>query len=1290
MSSSQSHKHSCFVHQNHKAQLANAYNELGKELSSSKIRVVGNYTLGKVIGEGAYGKVRMGTHRLTSTRVAIKQIPKAMSASLTREIHHHRQLHHPHVTQMFEVIATESSIWIVTELCCGGELFDYLVEKGRIPEEETKSLFGQLCLAVAYLHDNGIVHRDLKLENVLLDERCRVKLGDFGFTREFDRGSFMETFCGTTGYASPEMLQGKKYQGPEVDVWSLGVILYCLLTGTLPFDDDDEDVMRAKVIQGEFDDPVWLSLESRDLIKNILQKGVTKRLTIPQILAHSWFTTKNLTYEPDSPQRPLFPPVYSSSPERDDVHAQDSSEASTQESMSPFIHQSDIGSSTPTTPDDSIPDPFDSTPMNTNKKVKDVAAIHRTPSSSTIRRTSASDLESLSSRLVATGERQPATVIEEDDDDKRKSLRLSPLSWSNSAGSKAPPAHSIRTPARTKRRSVSSTLSDPASPTVDKTPTPVPLPSARDLDFASLLTTPTPIIFSTPMERDLLNTLSTLGFDTAQIVHSVLTDACDAAGAVWWMLKKKAEKKALEGGSNDAGGLVVSSPVEFEHRLKHKWGTEEQYKKKSRSKVHASVQTEVENPGHHHVTTPPPQFAFVPPTPTFVKPSTPPRPVTPTRLPMLSPSSSTITGEMSSSRSYPSTPGGSMKEKDSSKGRKPRSGSVSIMQRATTALEAAGLVRKKSSEAVREEKEKERERSREAERDRRMGSGEEPRSSHGSGGSSKLTKSPPHRSSKEKEYVLPSTPPPAEQQHNAPQVGSPWVLADARRESISHPHHPRAAAMVSSVNAKGEMLHSHSTPNFSDVASPAAMAAAASKSPPAAAPNRNRANLLTAFRLWFNEDRKGKRKDSGGVSSPPGVGSQGTYRGMPTPGVGKRRGSNSRHRPQRPSMSSRRSSSVNSRRSSVTSVQMMVLDSPQVPTRRSFGSHTPNSERDHSSRPSSIRSLSMQPRHRKSPSASSAGSTHLRAASPMQKYHGRAGSGSSSTRVVRQPVARPLHARSNSTASSIHSPTSSRPTSFYEPSESDGPRTASPYRSRARRSTDDSSSSTGRRSTTSSAGATTFVQKRQGPFMSPITHGYGYGGTVGKSSWKKSWGLEPPGWQSRTAHLPVEVLAISPANEQTSIRDVFSGRHSLSLGGDESDWVDEDDDIPAFAGGLGQMGSSAATAGTLSGFVGSGGSGGPAMMTLEPTVKLAPAPRGHRNSAGAVKRANSRNGGTSGVGSGGKKGGHSPSERSSPLPADIVYDTAETRTGRRSQLPAARSGPAFRHAIQEEDEGEEE
>ncbi|EJT98846.1 Pkinase-domain-containing protein, partial [Dacryopinax primogenitus] len=274
--------------------LANAYQELGRELGSEKIRVVGNYTLGKVIGEGShflctYGKVRLGTHRITSTRVAIKQIPKAMSAQLTREIHHHRQLHHPHVTQLYEVIATESSIWLVTELCTGGELFDYLVEKGRLSERETRMLFGQLCLAVEYIHEKGVVHRDLKLENVLLDEYCHVKLGDFGFTREYEAGRLLDTFCGTTGYASPEMLLGNKYSGREVDIWSLGVILYSLLCGGLPFDDDDEIIMRNRVIHGVYPEPDWLSEDARDLIRHILVKKPEARYSVKQILSHRWF-----------------------------------------------------------------------------------------------------------------------------------------------------------------------------------------------------------------------------------------------------------------------------------------------------------------------------------------------------------------------------------------------------------------------------------------------------------------------------------------------------------------------------------------------------------------------------------------------------------------------------------------------------------------------------------------------------------------------------------------------------------------------------------------------------------------------------------------------------------------------------------------------------------------------------------------------------------------------------------------------------------------------------------------
>ncbi|KAE8180715.1 hypothetical protein CF328_g9075 [Tilletia controversa] len=136
-----------------KAALASAYEELGKELhASSALKTVGNYTLGRPIAEGTFGKVSLATHRLTNTRVAIKQIPKSHSshaaAALTRETHHHRKLHHPHVTQLYEVLVTESSIWMVSELCAGGELYDYLVERGTLPDAEARRLFGQLCLSV--------------------------------------------------------------------------------------------------------------------------------------------------------------------------------------------------------------------------------------------------------------------------------------------------------------------------------------------------------------------------------------------------------------------------------------------------------------------------------------------------------------------------------------------------------------------------------------------------------------------------------------------------------------------------------------------------------------------------------------------------------------------------------------------------------------------------------------------------------------------------------------------------------------------------------------------------------------------------------------------------------------------------------------------------------------------------------------------------------------------------------------------------------------------------------------
>ncbi|KAG7095211.1 hypothetical protein E1B28_005986 [Marasmius oreades] len=1348
---SNAHKHSSSISQNQKAQLANAYNELGKELSSSKLRVIGNYTLGRVIGEGAYGTVRMGTHRLTSTRVAIKQIPKELSASLTREIHHHRQLHHPHITQMYEVIATEKSIWIVTELCSGGELFDYLAEKGRLTEDETRFLFGQLCLAVAYLHEKGIVHRDLKLENVLLDERCRVKLGDFGFTREYERGTLMETFCGTTGYAAPEMLQCERYLGPEVDVWSLGVILYCLLTGMLPFDDDDEAVMREKVIGGEFEDPVWLSNDVRDLIKGILVKSPSRRLSISQILAHPWFSARKAANIIDRPPRksslPTSPHDRGSSPSNVSNPSAASSELSSLES-------SRLGSSAPTTPAMSSNDPFE---IPDKPGMEAAPTMHPNPSETTLRK----EPRGLDNKLPTTELNKiiRSEIAEEEetgeteDDASALSLRRRRTNSSDSR-SLAPPVHTLRTPARTKRRSVSSTMSDP-DPDYDSPPilpgdltkstTPVinsnahnskiahsNLPASnqrdRDMDFVSLLNTPSPIIFSTPLERELLNIMNALGFDLGQIVYSVLNNACDSSGAVWWMLKRKTEKKMLSGedvlskGERKADAFIQKSPpspsiLETSHDGKTKGKEKDTHPHHHKHRHHkkytqnAAVQADLPItptlpppppvPEKSFSSTPAPlnfqkdgsaapSLAVVPATPTFPPPRATTPPTNQAGSPMLTPSSSAavLSSDSSAARSHPSTPtatgSGFTATGVGGKGRKNRSGSVSIMQRATTALEAAGLVRKKSSEAVKEEKEKERERSKEIDRERERKAGGDdlpppPRSSHGSSssGGHKLTKSPPLRASRG-----PSTPPPLIDPQ-PPVMGSPWVLAESSESLGGHstqsqtqpqPHYVKRTALTPSnspaIESSGDIFTSVSQPNLTEGSGDGGKGSTGSNS------GRNRANLLSTFRLWFQEDRKGKRKEGNHIPSlsfgkasrvsgnnvnrTTGNGSENVAppnrRMSGSRSSGGIRGGRRRHRP---SISSRRSSSVNSRRSSVASAQMVVLtDSPQVP-RRSMGSYTPNSERgEYSSRPSSIRSLSMQPRHRKSPSASSTGSLSRsqslnRAASPI-RYHRRGGSGSS-TRVVRQGPKAIQHGRSNSTTSSVHhSPASSRPTSFIENSDYEGQRTASPYKSR--RSSDEMSTP---RKHNRDATSTFVAHKRGAPFSSPLT---GYS-SLGKSSWKKSWGLEPPGWQTRTAHLPVEVLAVSPV-EGSSIRDVFSGRQSLNLG-DESDWVDEDDDIP-YAGGLGQLNLTLSASSTKNSKV---------SKPLESIPIINPPVSRRTGSGGGSKRSET------------KKSGHSPVERISQG-ATEPYEL-ETRGGRR-QLPAGRSGPAFKHPIQEEDEDEEE
>ncbi|XP_026165242.1 serine/threonine-protein kinase MARK1 isoform X3 [Mastacembelus armatus] len=217
---------------------------------------IGNYRLLKTIGKGNFAKVKLARHVLTGREVAVKIIDKTQLnptslQKLFREVRIMKILNHPNIVKLFEVIETEKTLYLVMEYASGGEVFDYLVAHGRMKEKEARSKFRQIVSAVQYCHQRRIVHRDLKAENLLLDADMNIKIADFGFSNEFTLGSKLDTFCGSPPYAAPELFQGKKYDGPEVDVWSLGVILYTLVSGSLPFDGQNLKICAADFLFGD-------------------------------------------------------------------------------------------------------------------------------------------------------------------------------------------------------------------------------------------------------------------------------------------------------------------------------------------------------------------------------------------------------------------------------------------------------------------------------------------------------------------------------------------------------------------------------------------------------------------------------------------------------------------------------------------------------------------------------------------------------------------------------------------------------------------------------------------------------------------------------------------------------------------------------------------------------------------------------------------------------------------------------------------------------------------------------
>ncbi|XP_054726126.1 mucin-2 isoform X8 [Anastrepha obliqua] len=247
----------------------------------------------KKLGQGTYGKVQLGINKETGQEVAIKTIKKckieaeADLVRIRREVQIMSSVQHPNIIHIYEVFENREKMVLVMEFAAGGELYDYLSERKVLSEEEARRIFRQVATAVYYCHKHKICHRDLKLENILLDEHGNAKIADFGLSNVFDEQNLLATFCGSPLYASPEIVEGTPYQGPEVDCWSLGVLLYTLVYGSMPFDGSNFKRLVKQISQGDYYEPKKPSRAS-SLIRDMLTVSPRKRATIEQICAHWW------------------------------------------------------------------------------------------------------------------------------------------------------------------------------------------------------------------------------------------------------------------------------------------------------------------------------------------------------------------------------------------------------------------------------------------------------------------------------------------------------------------------------------------------------------------------------------------------------------------------------------------------------------------------------------------------------------------------------------------------------------------------------------------------------------------------------------------------------------------------------------------------------------------------------------------------------------------------------------------------------------------------------------------
>ena len=275
------------------------------DIDTKLIKQIGNYTLGAEVGSGAFGKVVLGKHYLTGETVAIKILDKMILSQTPEDYELVRQeisilkiVRHKYIVQLYEILQTPQHIFIVMEYCEGKDLMDYILTKTRLSELESLKFFQQLINALFYLHSQNISHRDVKIDNMLLDRNKDLKLVDFGLSTKYTDDTLLDQPCGTVVYAAPEVLDGNEYHGMLADVWSSGIVLFGMTSGYLPFCDQDDEVNKKHVLEGKIDLPDFFSPMLKDLLKHMLDINPITRYTLQDIREHPWFNLNDTNLIP--------------------------------------------------------------------------------------------------------------------------------------------------------------------------------------------------------------------------------------------------------------------------------------------------------------------------------------------------------------------------------------------------------------------------------------------------------------------------------------------------------------------------------------------------------------------------------------------------------------------------------------------------------------------------------------------------------------------------------------------------------------------------------------------------------------------------------------------------------------------------------------------------------------------------------------------------------------------------------------------------------------------------------